>query len=67
MKKIFSILLLSTFLLASTQTYAWRLFGSETSTVTSSDGCTVTTYEKTYFLGIRTSLEPINVEYTCTY
>ncbi len=52
-------------MLASTQTYAWKLFGSETYEIVSSDGCTVTTYKKTYFLGIRTSVDPQNVEYVC--
>lgn len=66
-EKIFSYTIILVAMFATTQTYAWRFFGSETYTVTSSDGGSVTTYKKTYFLGFSSGSEPINVEYICDF
>ena len=67
MKKLLSYAVLICFLFASTKTYAWKFFGSENQEVTSAEGCTVTTYEVTYFFGFKTKVEPINVEYICGF
>ncbi|WP_439130760.1 hypothetical protein [Polaribacter sp.] len=65
MKKVLSTIMVLAFMLTCTQTFAWKLFGSEKYKLTSKDGCTVTTYKKTYFLGFVSSREPQDVQYIC--